>query len=120
MENAVDDLNGALETGKAEILKKVDWIRLEKKKKGMTTTLEPTMRSKYIRFNSALNLKPAFLERDCMMLEVNQFLGQVFWYICSGGNLLKKVHSVAAWHVKAPFFLSVFIQKSFCMFIGTW
>ena len=42
-------------------------------------TLEPSMGVEYIRFNPALDLKPAFLERDCRILEVNQFLDPAYW-----------------------------------------
>ena len=65
-------------TGKnenAEILRKTDALLLAEKKKEVSSlqTPEPTMGAGYIRFNPAVDLKPAFLEHDCTMLKVNQF-----------------------------------------------
>ena len=48
---------------KAEILRKTDGILLSERKKEVTTftTREPPMGAEYIRFNPAVDHKPAFL-----------------------------------------------------------
>ena len=92
----VSDLNGALETyyekwikGKnenAEIIRKTDALLLAEKKQEVfiATTPEPTMGAEYIRVKPAVDLKPAFLECDCAMVKVNQFLDQAYHCISSG------------------------------------
>ena len=69
-----------------EILRKTDSILLAEKKKAVSTSSIQVSPSgaEYIRFNSAVELKPAFLECYCTMLTVNQFIDQKFHYISSG------------------------------------
>ena len=38
----------------------------------------------FVRFNSASDLKPSFLEKGCDILEVKTFCNQFEWYMNSG------------------------------------
>ena len=60
---------------------------LAEQKKSMSASASPVSTSviEYIRFNPAVDLKPAYLQPDCSMLEVNAFIDhQAFHYISSG------------------------------------
>ena len=96
IEKPVDDFTSQLETyfkkwitvknEVTEILRKTDSILLAEKKKAVSTSSIQVSPSgaEYIRFNSAVELKPAFLECYCTMLTVNQFIDQKFHYISLG------------------------------------
>ena len=69
-----------------EIFRKIDVILLEEQMKSTPTVavLGASSDNDFIRFNSAPDTKPAYLEEESSMLDVNVFIEQATYYINTG------------------------------------
>ena len=69
-----------------EIFRKIDVILLEEQMKSTPTVavLGASSDNNFIRFNSAPDTKPAYLEKESSMLDVNVFIEQATYYINTG------------------------------------